>query len=199
MKYIQKLKKNKILLLVFTVAVIFFVFGIFFIAFLSNDNQKLVQSSIGEYFKSFSNYNSYRKSFLGCLSNYLLPNILIWLLGISIIGIPIILLFLVLKSFIVGFSFTSILYTYGIKGILLGIVYIVPHFVGLFITFILSYYSIQFSLLLWNYLFRKKEYNKNDIVKRYLKLLFISMVFLVIISWFEAYVIPLFLKSLIIS
>lgn len=69
-----------------------------------------------------------------------------------------------------------------------------PHIINLFINFILVYYSISFSILLWNYLFRKKEYNSKVIIKRYIKLLFISTVCLIISSIIEVFFIPFIIQ-----
>ena len=114
-------------------------------------------------------------------------------MGISIIGIIISLILLIYKSFLIGFSFTSILYTYGFKGLISGIIYIFPEIINLFIVFVLTYYSISFSILLFNYLFKKKEYNR-IFVRRYLKLLVISSLIIIFSTLISTFVIPNLLR-----
>lgn len=198
MKYLKKLKilkTHKQLKLLSLLVIISFLAGIFLIAILTKENQELITSTITSFFKSIAqNKLNYQHALTTSLTNNLLVNTLIWLLGISIIGIPIVITILILKSLILGFSFSSIIYTYHLKGIIPSLIYIIPHILTLFITFVITYYSISFSLLLYNYLFKKKDYNRTAITKRYVKLLLISSVLLVIASFIEIFLIPFLLQ-----
>lgn len=188
---IKKVKLRKIPLLILIITTIFLILGILFLAIISKSNKELVTETLNNFFKNISakkiNTNI---ALFNSLSNNMIVNITIWLLGISIIGIPIILLILSTKSFILGFSISSIIYNYGIKGIILTLIYIVPHIMNLFITILLSYYSIHFSIMLFNLLFRKQEYSKKRIVNRYIKILIFSTIAYITSSVIEVYVIP---------
>lgn len=188
---IKKVKLRKIPLLILIITTIFLILGILFLAIISKSNKELVTETLNNFFKNISakKFNT-NIALFNSLSNNMIVNITIWLLGISIIGIPIILLILSTKSFILGFSISSIIYNYGIKGIILTLIYIVPHIMNLFITILLSYYSIHFSIMLFNLLFRKQEYSKKRIVNRYIKILIFSTMAYITSSVIEVYVVP---------
>ena len=190
----KKISKNKLLLFLIFITIISILLGIFFIAVISNDNQDLVKSTINSYFLDINeNKIKYFKNLLSIFTSNLFLILFIWIMGISIIGIIISLILLIYKSFLIGFSFTSILYTYGFKGVISGIIYIFPEIINLFIVFILTYYSISFSILLFNYLFKKKEYNR-IFVRRYLKLLVISSLIIIFSTLISTFVIPNLLR-----
>ena len=190
----KKISKNKLLLFLIFITIISILLGIFFIAVISNDNQELIKSTINSYFLDINeNKIKYFKNLWSILTNNLFLILFIWIMGISIIGIIISLILLIYKSFLIGFSFTSILYTYGFKGLISGIIYIFPEIINLFIVFILTYYSISFSILLFNYLFKKKEYNR-IFVRRYLKLLVISSLIIIFSTLISTFVIPNLLR-----
>lgn len=190
----KKISKNKLLLFLIIITIISILLGIFFIAVISNDNQELIKSTINSYFLDINeNKIQYLKNLWSILTSNLFLILFIWIMGISIIGIIISLILLIYKSFLIGFSFTSILYTYGFKGVISGIIYIFPEIINLFIVFILTYYSISFSILLFNYLFKKKEYNR-IFVRRYLKLLVISSLIIIFSTLISTFVIPNLLR-----
>ena len=190
----KKISKNKLLLFLIFITIISILLGIFFIAVISNDNQDLVKSTINSYFLDINeNKIQYLNNLWSILTSNLFLILFIWIMGISIIGIIISLILLIYKSFLIGFSFTSILYTYGFKGVISGIIYIFPEIINLFIVFILTYYSISFSILLFNYLFKKKEYNR-IFVRRYLKLLVISSLIIIFSTLISTFVIPNLLR-----
>lgn len=192
---VERIKKNKLLIVLVGMTVISFILGVLFISVLSDSNQELVKTSINSYFQGISEGNfTYLKSLYTTLSSNLILVLFTWIIGISIIGVLLVGGILVFKSFLVGFSFTSILYTYGFKGILMAIIYIFPEIINLFITFLVVYYSISFSILLFNYLFRKKDCNRMVVVKRYLKLLIISIGCIIINTLISVFAIPNLLK-----
>ena len=192
---IEKIKKRKLLTFLLIIMLISCLGGIFFISLLSDANKELVKSSINGYFKGISsNEISYLRGLYTSLSSNLLSNLFLWIMGISIIGVVIAVLFLIIRGFLVAFSFTSIIYTYGFKGIVVGLIYILPNVLELFVMFVVSYYAISFSFILFNYLFRKKDYNKRMIVTRYLKILLLSIVSLLIISLISVFFVPFVLR-----
>ena len=193
----ENIRKRKLLMFLLIISVLSFVLGILFISILSDNNQELIKESINGYFNGITTGKiSYLKDLYSVVTSNLVLGAFIWIIGISIIGIIIVALILMFRFFLVGFSFCSIIYTYGFKGLLIGIIYIFPEIINLFITFVLTYYSISFSLLLFNYLFRKKEYNKNVVMKRYLKLLIIVFGLLIISSLISVFVVPNVLRIL---
>lgn len=192
---IEKIKTRKLLSIMTLIAIISTILGILIISILSQENKDLITTTVANFFNAIKkNQINYNDILFKSMSNNLILDIIVWLLGISIIGIPIILVILSFKSLIFSFTFTSILYTYRFKGIIYAIIYIIPHALNLFIIFVLAYYSLSFSYTLFNYLFRKKECNRKILVKRYLKLLVLSIVLLIITALLETYLIPFLLR-----
>ena len=194
-QYIELIKKRKIFSSMFILTVISLILGILFIAFLSEENENLIVLNVNTFFEAiYNNKLNYSDILFKCLTSNLILIIIIWLLGISIIGIPIVLFILCLKSFILTFTFSSIIYTYKLKGIIYAIIYIIPHFLNLLFLFILIYYSLSFSKVLFNYFFRKKDCNRGMIVKNYLKLLIICIGLFIITSIIETFLVPTIIK-----
>lgn len=188
---VKKLKEKKLFIIIFIVTVISFIIGILLISILSGNNKSLIVKSLNNFFISIKENKLNQSALLyKTLTNNIIINLIIWILGISIIGIPIVISILSFKSLTFGFTISSLIYTYKFNGIIKSIIYIIPNLINLFIIFVLSYYSISFSLMLFNYLFRKKEYNKRIIVNRYLKLILISLLLLILTAVLESFVMP---------
>ncbi len=196
-KIIHNLKQNKLLFLLTILILISIILGILFPAILSLSNKELIKESIKEFITSIDKNNiNYITGMITSLTNNILVTISIWILGLSLIGIPLLLIIIVLKGFITGFSFVSILLTYGIKGSIISIVYTIPNILNLISSFLLGYYAISFSLAIYKSIFKKEIRNWNLIIKRYIKLGMIFIVISISISGLEVYVIPKILSFL---
>lgn len=190
-KIIKKLKDKKQFIIIFVICVVAFIIGVLLPSILNEENRKIIQTSLNSFFDTIKNNQLKTNELLfKTLTSNIIIDLILWLLGISIIGIPIVIILLGYKSLSLGFTISSIISTYKLNGVIKALIYIVPNIINLFIFFVISYYSISFSLMLFNYLFRKKEYNKKVIVNRYLKLLVISIIILIFSSVIETYVVP---------
>ena len=188
---LKNIKENKLFTTLLIITILSILLGILFPAILTTDNKELIKTSITDYFTAIDNNKiEYIKSLITILSNNIFVTISIWLLGISIIGTIIIIIEVFIKGFIVGFSLTSILVTYGIKGILIGIIYTISNILSLLVTFLLSYYAISFSIMIYKTIFKKKNYPKEIIVKRYIKIGLLALLSSIVISLIEVFIIP---------
>lgn len=176
--------------------VIGIILGLSFPFLLGNDNKELLNNSITNYFVSVKNntYDTYSGIKNSSSINIISP-LVIWCLGLSIIGSVLIIPILIYKGFILGFSFSSIIYIYGLKGILGGILYIFPNLIlSLIIYILLGFYGISFSIKLFRYLFLKEKIEVNRYMNKYFKILCISLIVLILLSLFEVYLLPNILK-----
>lgn len=188
---LKKLKTKKLFILVFIVTIFCFIAGILLISILSKSNKELIINSLNNFYTSLKeNKISSTNLLYKTMTSNLILNIIIWILGISIIGIPIVIFILGFKSLSLGFTISSLIYTYKFNGLLKAILYLIPNIINIFIVFVLVYYSISFSLNLFNYLFRKIEFNKRVIVKRYLKLLIAAILLSILTSVTESFILP---------
>ena len=188
-------QKRKYMFLAFLIIVGIIIGGIFTFL-LSNSDKDIIKVSLDHFFEKVKTDElDYFYAFLNSLQNQILPVLLIWILGISIIGVPIILFFTFFKGFLLGFSFSSILVTYKTKGILKACFYVFPHQVfGLFLTLFLCFYALSFSSKLGNVLFLKKDISLKLAMKRYTKVLFITLIGFCFISLMEVFLAPLLLR-----
>ena len=170
--------------------------GSLFIVILNSSDKSLVI----EYIESFvENIKNDSFNYMDTLKNTLIINYLVIFI-ISIIGFtyflcPINILLLFYKSFIIGFSLSSIILTYKIKGLLLSIIYIFPHLIINILLFsLLTAFTLKISINMIKYIIRKKEVNMRDYFNKYLyTILFISIV-ITISSLYESFITPYLLK-----
>lgn len=197
MKKLDKLKKQfkfnkKGLLFIFGIAIIGFLSGVIFITIIKNSDKTIVKDYIESYMNTIKNHDI---NYLDQFKNIFLDNlsfiIIVWLLGMSVIGIPINLFYYFLKSFVLGFTIVSFILTYKIKGCLYALLYVIPHnLINIFIFSILIYYTINFSLTLIYGITKKKSINFKTIINKYLYILFISIGIILLTSLYEAFVLP---------
>ena len=191
--FIGKSQKRLYLLLI-GLAIISILFGIFNIFIISNDNKEFIKENILGY---FNNYISSTELFFKTLFNNYIYLIIIWVLGISIIGIPIVLFMYLFKSFIFGFSLSSIIYSYGFKGILISLIdLILNKFVYLIVLLLMTFYSLSFSIKLIKHLFFKKPINFKEAMSKYFKILIISLSLSLFITIYEVFLEHLLIKIL---
>lgn len=171
--------------------------GILFWFIISKEDKLLVNNELTSFFSGIKDGNNinYLSSFFNSVITNLLYICLIWLLGISIIGLPIIVVLIGLKGFVVGFSIVSIIAIYGFKGVLGMVSYTFPHqIIFLLLLVLLGFYSISFCIKLFKYLFLKQNINFKDAMRRYIKILLISSITSTFISLFETFIATYFIK-----
>lgn len=204
MKWMDKLKGtikvNKKTLLFFTILLIIgIIAGSIFMAILSETDKKLVTDYFNNYISNIENNKlNYLEGIKNGLFNNLLYIIIIWILGISIIGIPIVTIMFFIKSFTLGFSIASIVFNYKLKGCLLNFINIFPHQMIYFLIYMLiTTYSIFFSLKMINSIINKKNMDFKIMMNKYVKILIISVIAITIGIIIETFISPLLIKIII--
>lgn len=124
---------------------------------------------------------------------------LMWLLGISIIGLPVILILLFIKGMVVGFTVGFLVNQMGWNGFLLSFVSVLPQNIIIIPIFIISAtLSVSFSFKMIRQQFMKKMGEPMlPLFGRYMFLLFAAMIFLAAAAGIEAYISPGLMKSII--
>ena len=124
--------------------------------------------------------------------------IVIWVLGLSILGILVNIFLTYLKGFIIGFTTSSLIITYGFKSILAVILYIITHtLINSLVIIVLTIYSITFSRYLLIQIFQKKDMKTKNFMKKYLIILLIAVALTLVSSISEVYLFPFLLKLII--
>ena len=200
-KYLDKLKKklyfNKNLFVFLFVLVIVGLFaGALFSVILSDSDKKMVADYLNDFLLNLSKDElNTNISFFNTLIFTLGFTLLIWIFGISIVGVLLVLPFLFLKSFVLGFSVGSILINFKLKGIILSLLYIVPHHViNLLIYILVCAYSIMISYRMINCMKNKLKFDFKLFMSKYTFILFFSLFILLISSLYESFILPYVLK-----
>lgn len=200
-KYLDKLKKklyfNKNLFVFLFVLVIVGLFaGALFSVILSDIDKKMVADYLNDFLLNLSKDElNTNISFFNTLIFTLGFTLLIWIFGISIVGVLLVLPFLFLKSFVLGFSVGSILINFKFKGIILSLLYIVPHHViNLLIYILVCAYSIMISYRMINCMRNKLKFDFKLFMSKYTFILFFSLFILLISSLYESFILPYVLK-----
>ena len=191
----SKIKKRYLYLLI--IVIVGIIVGIIFSNILSDTDEKLVYTKITNYFNNIKNDTpiNYIKNLMTSIKNNYLFLIAIWILGLSIIGLLFNNFILFFKSFILGFSIGNIINIYFYRGLVLSFFYIFPALIINIIVFmIMTYYANNFSLKLFDVLFRKKEFKFSILMKKYFKILIVFLIILLISSLIETFVMPFFIK-----
>lgn len=205
-KMIEAIKKyykdnNKIFLFLTILFIIGVIAGTIFELTISDVDNKTVIEFLTEYVNSIKKGTFvFKDSFFSYITSSVLLFSIIWILGYSVIGIPIIFFFLFYKSFSLGFSVTSILSLYKAKGIIFALIYIFPHeVISLLLMMILIISSYKISISIINAIIKKKEISFKEISKKYLILLLVIITLIIIISLYKAYLLPKFVKMVLLK
>lgn len=193
-------QQKKIYLSVIITIILGILLGIIYNLILSKSDHALISNQLNAFFDSIKKNDI---NYLSMLINSLIGNlslvILIWLLGISIIGLPLIYILCFGKGFLLSFSIVSILTTYKFKGIILAVCYLIPGpIVFLLFLIFLGFSSAFFSKKLFSYLFLKQDISLRHSMKRYLQVLLVSAVVAGCCSLFDTFFMPNFLRLFLI-
>lgn len=192
------LPNKKINFFIITIMFLGIISGSIFLM-MSNESDKVnVITQIETFFKNIS-INSIDNGL--ALKNSLIINylfvVIIWILGLSMIGIVINIFLTYIKGFLVGFSLASIFLTYKSGGILACILYTVPvQIINVIVVIILSIYSVMFSLNLLEIINSKNNKTKL-MLKKYFIILILCIILSFISSLLEVYLFPNLLKLVV--
>jgi len=124
---------------------------------------------------------------------------LMWVLGISIVGLPVILILLFIKGMVVGFTVGFLVNQMGWDGFLLSFVSVLPqNFIIIPIFIIMAVMTITFSLQMIRRQFMKKISSPfMPMLTRYFLTLVGAIVLLTGAAAIEAYLSPVLMKAII--
>ena len=194
---IKMIKSNKTFTCCFLVTIFFFIAGIMFNSFIDESIKKDIEKNITRLVANFTKESYNLKLIFGTVFNNSIEVLLIWVFGISIIGIPIVIFFYSSKVLLFGFELVSLLSNLGHVSLLFTIIYLLPTLLNLGIFFVLLYYSINYSIVLIKVLFFKKNYSLKTITNRYLKILGFVVLCCLVTALLEILVVPKILAFII--
>ena len=172
--------------------------SVFLISLSGGDKSNTVSQIVGFFSNiksgSIDNRDAFRNSLI---INYIFVG-LIWGLGLSIIGVIINIFLCYIKGFVVGFSISSIILSYGYKGIIASILYVFPiQVINVIVVMVTTIYSFMFSKNLLGIIVGKKNNSYKVMLKRYVVILIFSIIVSFLSSLIEVYLFPKLLKVII--
>ncbi|AJA47994.1 stage II sporulation protein M [Clostridium pasteurianum DSM 525 = ATCC 6013] len=175
------------------------VLGVYTVKYMSG----FEKSDLLNYLSSFmKNYNSqtinYNQLFLETAKNNIPILLIVWFLGLTMIGIPIILVLDVIKGFTMGFTVTFFVNGMGFKGIWMALLSVIPQNI-IYIPCIIigSVVAMEFSLMLI-----KSNGKKHWTTGISSRIMSYSIVFIIIAACmfvglsFETYITPNIIKAI---
>ena len=195
-KFNIRFKFNSKNLFIFLVSfsILSFFIGILFYFLVSSDDKSSINSVVINNFKIKSSYN-----YLLILKNSLLSNtyniFLIWVLGISVIGIIGVLFIYFCELFSLGFTTSAMFYTYKGRGILAFLCYAFPSkIIYVILLFLITYFAIKISYKVFRLCFTNDDINIKLEIKKYFKVLLFVWILVVCVSILSVFVDPIFIK-----
>lgn len=204
MKHLDKLKmkihgNKKMILFLVGLMMIGIIAGSIFVVLLKQNDQDLLKEYLTNFMTNIeTNQLNQMSAFLNTVGGNFFLILFIWLLGISVIGIPIILFVFFSKAFVLGFSITSIILNYKLKGCLMAFFYIFPHHVinmGIYIMLLM--YSLTVSFRIIKAMLKKESFDFKSIIKQYSRILLFAFVGVLFTTLFEIYVVPFVFQTLL--
>lgn len=188
---------------IFYFLIILFIIGIAFgsalIVIMNKPDQTLVTNYLNDFFSHVKgNGLNYSSALFQSIVSNLLFVVGIWLLGISVVGLPIMLFMYFSKAFVLGFTIASMIQNFSWKGILYALFYTFPHqILGMIIYTFLLMYAMSLSISLIKAFTKKKTIDFRKIMNRYLFVLAISIIGSVAVSLLEVFLMPFLIRLVI--
>ncbi len=175
---------------IFKVLILLFILGLLFgvISFIFMDKTSLENYTLNYVDLISKNNFDYIKGLINTLiSNYKYLSIL-WIFGIIFFLFPLVPLIIIYRGISIGLMISSIIYSFKLKGFLYALIILFPaKIINELIYIIMSYYSISFSLKIYNAIKTNKSINITSFSKNYFYILLIFIVVLTLTSIFEVY------------
>lgn len=199
-KLINNIKFDKKYVLFSLIIVILgIITGAIFIVILNSADKAIVV----EYIESFIEHLRLDNfKYIDNLKNTLIINFsiifIISLIGFTYFFFPINIIILFYKAFIIGFSISSFIFTYKLKGLVLSIIYIFPHLIiNILLISILTAFTTKLSMNMINNIAKKKQVNMRNYTNKYLHVVFFFTILVLLTSLYESFASPFLLKLVI--
>ena len=175
------------------------VLGVYAVKYMSSFEKNDLLTYLTSFVKSDSLKSiNYHQVFLEAIKNNIPLIALVWFLGLTMIGIPIILVLDVLKGFTIGFTVTFFVNGLGVKGIWMALFSIIPqNIIYIPCIMITSVLAMEFSFMLIKDNV-KKNWTKNvssKIISYTLVFVTIS-IFMFTGFFFETYITPSIIRAI---
>lgn len=196
-KFKASIKYNKKwVVFLIAVGIIALVTGSVFTVMLDSNDKQLTSNYINNFMLNLStNSLDYTSALKNGFASCFIFIVVIWLLGISVIGIPVILFMYFSKIFALGFSISALISNYGIKGCALSFAYIFPHqIINIIIYLIITLNALKVASKIIYCIFKKQKLDFKEVLNNYFQILLLTIIVSILTILFEVYIMPKFLS-----
>ena len=199
-KYLNETIKKEKNILIFILITFFLglILGSLFINFITEDDKKLLVEQLELFLSNVKNLTKDVfgiKVFSGEILNNGFQLFIIFVLGISMIGLPVVIIIMFFKGFMLGTTLATIILKYQFKGIIGSFLYVFPCYIFNIIIYIfISFFAVHASIKFLKALLKKDNLNFKSFFGRYLLSFIISMFLMNIVCLLDAYLTPGLLK-----
>ena len=192
---VKEKSKLKFIVIIFIVGVIF---GSLFINFISANDRLILINQVEEYFLNIKNLSKDVfgiNAFFSNLLNNELKLFIIFILGLSIVGVLVVIFIIFFKGFMLGTTLSTIILKYKLKGLLGCLLYIFPvGILNMFIYFYISLYAVHVSSLFLKTLIRKDKLNFRLFYTKYLIAFIMCFILMALVCLIDSYLTPIITK-----
>ncbi len=182
----MKIIKTRIFKILILALIVGFVLGIISFILIS---KKGIKSEIINYINLFKTGKfNYSTGLVKSLFNNLKYGFLIWIFGIIFIFSFLSLLLVAFKGITLGFTVSSVIYTFGLKGVLYSLILSLNSIISIIIYIFLCYYSLNFSIKSYNAFRNNRQINYKTFFINYIYIFLILSGALILNSLFEIYI-----------
>ncbi len=195
----KKFKNRKNLLSLLIIFAIGLAFGLTFIFFITDLDKSILKKELEEYI-SLINSNNYQyfSAFINSIKINLLYITIIWAVGILFIFFPLIYFLIFYKGFLFGFSISSFIYVYKLKGLIYSVIFMFPHeFINIALIITLSVIVLKFSKSLYYKIKNDEKISLKILSKKYITTYFIFIILGIISSLLEVFFNTILIKLVV--
>ena len=181
------------------IVIIGIIFGSIFITILAKSDKYLITEYITDFINNIKNNDfNYSKTFINTILINFIIIISMTIFGISCVLVPINILILFYKSFILGFSISGFMLSFKIKGLLLSLIYIFPHLIlNILIFSVLTAFTLKLSSNLIKTTLKRKKVNLRLYMQKYLFVICLLLILIFISSLYESFIMPYVLNKIL--
>lgn len=185
--------------LVFFVTFIFIVgvvFGALAIRTLDHGAKQELVNHLSTFFNGLADrVNEYQVNFNDIVWVNIKTVLMIWLLGLSLIGMPLVPVIIFLRGFVIGFTVGFLVQELSFKGMAFALVSILPQNLIIIPAIIIAgMMAISFSIILFKSLISKRPINFGYHLLGYSSIMVLAGIALVLASLIEAFITPVFME-----
>ncbi|MGO1368795.1 MAG: stage II sporulation protein M [Senegalia sp. (in: firmicutes)] len=199
-EFIKHVKNNIFIYLALTIIIMIGISaGVITIKIMSQAQRSEISNFLSDFFKIIDKQKIQNTALLkNSILNNFKTGIVIWAMGIIVIGVPVTFTLILFRGFTIGFSIGFIISNFGFKGFLLSFLALTPQNIFIIPGFIiLASLSTSHSI---NVIKSRKNLKRESILKQIIPFSFFSLLTLVcfvIGGLIEAYITPYLIKFII--